>query len=109
LLGDGIAFGGSQLTTSDIAVAAGLAEIGERARVAHLDAATRTRVLGEAKRMIEESVDRTKTEAADVPLIAVGGGAFLLPDRREGVSRVIRVQHGDCANAVGAGIAQVSG
>jgi N-methylhydantoinase A/oxoprolinase/acetone carboxylase beta subunit len=50
-----------------------------------------------------------KTEAGDVPLVAVGGGAFLVPDRLEGVSRVVRVAHGDCANAVGAAIAQVSG
>ena len=50
-----------------------------------------------------------KTEAGDVPLIAVGGGAFLIPDKLPGVSRVIHVEHGDCANAVGAAIAQVSG
>ena len=59
--------------------------------------------------MIEEAVDRVKTEAGDAPLIAVGGGAFLVPDRLDGVSQVIRVSHGDCANAVGAAIAQVSG
>jgi N-methylhydantoinase A/oxoprolinase/acetone carboxylase beta subunit len=50
-----------------------------------------------------------KSEAGDVPLIAVGGGAFLVPDRLAGVSEVIRVEHGDCANAVGAAIAQISG
>ena len=50
-----------------------------------------------------------KTEAGDLPLIAVGGGAFLVPDRVAGISRVIRVPHGDCANAVGAAIAQISG
>ena len=59
--------------------------------------------------MVEETVDRMKTEAGDVPLIAVGGGAFLVPDKLEGVSEVVRVKHGDCANAVGAAIAQVSG
>ena len=42
-------------------------------------------------------------------LLAVGGGSFLVPDRLEGVSRVVRVEHGGCANAVGAAIAQVSG
>jgi len=50
-----------------------------------------------------------KTEAGDVPLIAVGGGAFLVPDRLAGVSEIIRVENGDCANAVGAAIAQISG
>jgi N-methylhydantoinase A/oxoprolinase/acetone carboxylase beta subunit len=50
-----------------------------------------------------------KTEAGEVPLIAVGGAAFLVPDKLAGVSEVIRVEHGDCANAVGAAIAQISG
>ena len=59
--------------------------------------------------MAEEAIDRMKTEAGDVPLIAVGGGAFLIPDKLPGVSQVIHVEHGDCANAVGAAIAQVSG
>ena len=59
--------------------------------------------------MIEEAVDRMKTDARDLPLIAVGGGAFLVPDRLAGISQVIRVPHGGCANAVGAAIAQISG
>ncbi len=106
---DAIAFGGAQLTTSDVAIASGILPIGDRAKVAHLDPATCARVFAEAARMVAESVDRMKTEAGDVPLIAVGGGAFLIPDSIEGVSQVIRVKHGDCANAVGAAIAQVSG
>lgn len=109
LLREGIAFGGRQLTTTDIAVAAGRLNLGDRSKVAYLDAATCARVFDEAKRMVEETVDRMKTEAGDVPLIAVGGGAFLVPDKLEGVSQVVRVKHGDCANAVGAAIAQVSG
>jgi N-methylhydantoinase A/oxoprolinase/acetone carboxylase beta subunit len=109
LLEAGIAFGGKQLTTTDIAVAVGLLELGNKRNVTHLDAAICRRVLSEAKRMVEETVDRMKTEAGDVPLITVGGGAFLVPEQLEGVSRVVRVAHGDCANAVGAAIAQVSG
>lgn len=109
LMRDGLAFGGTQLTTTDVAVAEGMLAIGDRSKVAHLDPATRARVFAEARRMVEEALDRMKTEAGDVPLIAVGGGAFLIPERIEGASRVIRVPHGDCANAVGAAIAQVSG
>ena len=59
--------------------------------------------------MLEENIDRMKTEAGDAPLIAVGGGAFLVPETLAGVSQIIRVPIGDCANAVGAAIAQVSG
>ena len=62
-----------------------------------------------AREKIEDAIDRMKTEAGDVPLIAVGGGAFLVPDRLAGVAEVIRVPHGDCANAVGAATAQISG
>ncbi len=109
LLKDGIAFGGRQLTTTDIAVATGLLKLGDRAKVAHLDAATCRKVFDEAARLAEEAIDRMKTEAGDIKLIAVGGGAFLIPDRMPGVSQVIHVEHGDCANAVGAAIAQVSG
>lgn len=109
LMRDGIAFGGKQLTTTDVAIAMGVLTLGDKAKVAHLDAATCRKVFAEAARLSEEAIDRMKTEAGDVPLIAVGGGAFLIPEKLPGVSKVIHVQHGDCANAVGAAIAQVSG
>ncbi len=109
LLKEGIAFGGKQLTTTDIAIAAGILKLGDKAKVAHLDAASCKKVFVESARMAEEAIDRMKTEAGDVPLIAVGGGAFLIPEKLAGVSQVIHVEHGDCANAVGAAIAQVSG
>jgi len=108
-LKDGIAFGGKQLTTTDIAVASDVLKLGDKSKVAHLDAAACRKVFAEAARLAEEAIDRMKTEAGDVPLIAVGGGAFLIPDKLPGVSQVIHVEHGDCANAVGAAIAQVSG
>ncbi len=109
LLKDGIAFGGQQLTTTDIAIAAGVLRLGDPGKVVHLDTATCQKVFAEAARLADEAIDRMKTEAGDVTLIAVGGGAFLIPDRLPGVREVIHVEHGDCANAVGAAIAQVSG
>ena len=66
-------------------------------------------VLARAAAMIEEGVDRMKTDAREEPLIAVGGGCFLVPERLAGVSEVVHVQHEAVANAVGAAIAQVSG
>jgi len=50
-----------------------------------------------------------KTGAAAVPLIAVGGGSFLVRDRMEGVSDVMWIEHHAVTNAVGAAFAQVSG
>lgn len=109
LTAEAIVFGGQTLTATDVAVAAGLLDCGDKSRVADLPRDLLTAVLVAARQKVEYHADRMKTEAGDVPLIAVGGGAFLVPDRIEGVSEVIRVPHGDCANAVGAAIAQVSG
>jgi N-methylhydantoinase A/oxoprolinase/acetone carboxylase beta subunit len=105
----GLVFGGDTLTATDIAVAAGLAEIGTSEAVAHLSRDLVQRALADAQSKIEDTVDRMKTDARDLPLIAVGGGAFLVPDRLAGISQVVHVPHGDCANAVGAAIAQISG
>jgi len=104
-----LVFGGDVLTMTDVAVAAGLIDLGDRGRVAGLPAATVEAVLARARTMIEEGVDRMKTEAGETPLIAVGGGAFLVPPRLAGVSEVLHVPHQAVANAVGAAIAQVSG
>jgi N-methylhydantoinase A/oxoprolinase/acetone carboxylase beta subunit len=106
---EALVFGGNTLTATDAAVAAGVAEIGDRRAVAGLPKDLVAAVLAAARQKIEDSVDRMKTEAGDLPLIPVGGGAFLVPDRIAGISQVIRVPHGDCANAVGAAIAQISG
>jgi N-methylhydantoinase A/oxoprolinase/acetone carboxylase beta subunit len=102
-------FGGNTLTATDAAVAAGIVEIGDPKKVAGVSRELARAVLDDVRAKLEDAIDRMKTEAADVPLIAVGGGAFLVPDRLAGVSKVIRVEHGDCANAVGAAIAQISG
>jgi N-methylhydantoinase A/oxoprolinase/acetone carboxylase beta subunit len=104
-----LVFGGDVLTVTDVAVAAGLIELGDRARVASLPASLVDSTLARIRAMIEEGVDRMKTEAGDVPLIAVGGGSFLVPPRLAGVSEVLNVPHQAVANAVGAAIAQVSG
>ena len=50
-----------------------------------------------------------KLEAGLVTLLAVGGGAFLVPNDLPGVDQVVQVPNGDVANAVGAAIAQISG
>ena len=102
-------FGGEQLTCTDIAVALGLVALGDSARVADLSHALAERTRAHAYGVIEEAVDRMKTDAAAIPLVAVGGGAFLVPPRLPGISEVVHVPHHAVANAVGAAMAQVSG
>jgi hypothetical protein len=102
-------FGGATLTCTDIGVAAGLIRLGDPQRVAGLSADFVRRALARIHAMIEENADRMKTSIAPLPLIAVGGGGFLMPERIAGFSGVVRVPHQEVANAVGAAIAQVSG
>jgi N-methylhydantoinase A/oxoprolinase/acetone carboxylase beta subunit len=109
LASEALVFGGGTFTASDAAVAAGIAEIGHRRNVADLPRGLVEAVLAAAQSRIEDAVDRIKTEAGEMPLLAVGGGAFLVPDRLAGVSQMMRVPHGAYANAVGAAIAQISG
>jgi N-methylhydantoinase A/oxoprolinase/acetone carboxylase beta subunit len=106
---EALVFGGATITSTDAAVKAGIVEIGDKAKLADLPRDVADGVLSRAREMLEDAIDRMKTEAGDATLIAVGGGAFLVPDHLAGVGEVIRVTHGDCANAVGAAVAQVSG
>ena len=102
-------FGGPDLTCTDIAVAAGLIDLGDRTRVASLARNYVQAALERMRTMLADAVDRVKTDRSAVPLVAVGGGGFLVPDGLPGVSEVIRVPHAGVANALGAAIAQVSG
>jgi N-methylhydantoinase A/oxoprolinase/acetone carboxylase beta subunit len=102
-----LVFGGATTTLTDAAVAAGRASgIGTVAPPIDLDAA---RILDVVGALLAGAVDRARSSPSDVPLVAVGGGSFLVPDALPGISEVLRPDHHDVANAVGAAIAQVSG
>ncbi|MBY5393890.1 hydantoinase/oxoprolinase family protein [Rhizobium leguminosarum] len=102
-------FGGDTLTTTDIIVAAGLEDIGDRSRVAHIPARTIETALNTIHRMADEAVDRMKTSAEPLPVILVGGGSILISRDLPSASRVIRPENASVANAIGAAIAQVGG
>ena len=59
--------------------------------------------------MLADAIDRIKIARGEAPLVVVGGGSPLVPDRLPGISEVVRPQHHDVANAIGAAIASVSG
>lgn len=104
-----LVFGGSELTASDIAVAAGLADFGDRAAVSHLAESFVHDAVALIKRMIEAAVDRMKTSPDPIPVIVVGGGSILISEKIKGASEMIMPDHYPVANAVGAAIAQISG
>jgi N-methylhydantoinase A/oxoprolinase/acetone carboxylase beta subunit len=105
---EALVFGGDTPTLTDSAVAAGRADLGDRARAAR-HARLLADALARADVMLADAIDRMKTSKEDRALVAVGGGSILVPDRIPGVSEVIRPEHFDTANAVGAAIAAVSG
>ncbi len=104
-----LVFGGTDLTATDVAVAAGLADIGQPSAVAGLSKQSVERVLHEIQRLIAQAVERMKTSAAPVPVILVGGGSILVRDRLSGATEVIRPEYFAVANAVGAAIARIGG
>jgi N-methylhydantoinase A/oxoprolinase/acetone carboxylase beta subunit len=104
---EALVFGGQTPTLTDSAVAAGRAALGDPGLVGHRRMLASA--LAQADVMLADAIDRMKTSREDRPLVAVGGGSILIPDRIPGVSEVIRPEHFDTANAVGAAIASVSG
>ncbi len=104
-----LVFGGDTLTATDIAVAGGLADIGDRAAVKSIGAGTVSRALDRIHLMVEDAIDRMKTSAEPVPAILVGGGSILLNRDLAGVSVLNVPEHSAVANAIGAAIAQVGG
>lgn len=104
-----IVFGGNILTTTDIMVAMDMLSIGDKTKMKHITQEYIDNILKNIAHMIEDSVDQIKSDNRKVPLLAVGGGACLIPDTIEGISEVIKVENYAVANAVGAAIAQISG
>ena len=100
-------FAGEVLTTTDIACAAGQIQFGRADLLADIDATLIDTAMTTKFDMYGRVVDRMKTSPDPLPLIAVGGGSFLIPDDLPGITEVIRPDHADVANAVGAAIGKI--
>ena len=105
---EALLFGGATLTTSDIIVADGGADVGDKAKVAHLDPALIRRARDRIAFMLEDCVERARISAEPLPVIVVGGGSILVEGPIAGLELILP-NHFAVANAVGAAIAQVSG
>ncbi len=104
-----LVFGGDTLTTTDVVVAAGKAEVGDAAKVAHLDPTLAHAVEDRIEEMVNVAVDRMKTSAALMPVVVVGGGSILIQRPIAGASEIVKPAHFAVANAIGAAIAQIGG
>lgn len=106
---EALIFGGDQITFTDIAVAKGVLDIGDKTKVASLDKEFVSNVYDEAIAIIERSVERMKTSADKVQVVLVGGGSSLFNADFEGAKDVANPKNGSVANAIGAAISDVSG
>ncbi|CAM1505793.1 Fc.00g114300.m01.CDS01 [Cosmosporella sp. VM-42] len=102
-------FGDSVLTTTDIIVAAGLQDIGDRSLVSDISPELVVQAEAQVKALVETVVDEMKTSEGDIPVILVGGGSIICPNSLDGVSKILRPAYSHVANAVGAAMAKVSG
>lgn len=106
---EALVFGGSTLTATDVAVRLGLARVGDPSRVNCVPLELAQKAYQQIMAMVEEAIDKMKVSKDPLPLILVGGGSIIVKEEITGISRVIRPESFDVANAIGAAIAQVSG
>ncbi len=106
---EALVFGGEVLTATDLAVAAGYLRLGDQKAVSGLDSTMVRLGVDEFHWRLADAIDRMKTGPVNLPLLLVGGGASLVGQELPGIPDVIRPDHADVANAVGAAIGQVSG
>ena len=100
-------FAGETLTATDIACAGGQIDFGRADLLTDIDTTVIDTAMATMLEMYTSVVDRMKTSPDPLPLIAVGGGSFLIPDDLPGITEVVRPEYADVANAVGAAIGKI--
>lgn len=109
LITEGLIFGGQTLTATDIIVAAGDHDIGDKRNLSGLPRETITNAKATMTSMLDHAIDMMKPGGKDSPVILVGGGAILVPGSLNAASKLYRPEHAGVANAIGAAIAQIGG
>jgi len=107
--GKGLVFGGDVATVTDMAVAAGLVQLGDPAPVHDLDPSLVSRALMEMRRRLHAAIEQAHGGPEPQPVILVGGGSTLLSPNTLGLDDVLRPEHHLVAGAVGAASAPVGG
>ncbi|WP_320127501.1 hydantoinase/oxoprolinase family protein [uncultured Sphaerochaeta sp.] len=102
-------FGGDVLTATDLAVAAGMAVLGDPSKVAHLDTQLIQNGLATIKAMVEDNLDAIKISSEPMDVVLVGGGSIIIPQELIGAKSVLTPEHFGTANAIGSAISKVSG
>ena len=105
---EAVIFGGSTVTTTDIAVGLGIADIGDAEKAKALGNEMLTSTKEKIDTMITDAVERMRVSSEAIPVLAVGGGSILIPEK-VGDLPVVKPENFAVANAVGAAIGQISG
>ncbi|KAI0659238.1 DUF917-domain-containing protein [Cubamyces menziesii] len=106
---DARVFGGKILTASDLVVASGRADLGDKANVSDLPSEIVALGMQRVKKLLEGIIDKMKTSPEDITVLLVGGGSIVAPDELVGVKEIVRPPFFSVANAVGAAMAKVAG
>ena len=109
LVEEGLVFGGSTLTATDVVVAGGHAAIGDAWRVANLDPDTVSTATRRISAILNLGMERMKPSSYPLPVVLVGGGAILVTEKLAAAAEMLRPEHAGIANAIGAAIAQIGG
>ncbi|GAA0477430.1 hydantoinase/oxoprolinase family protein [Parasphingorhabdus litoris] len=109
LVTEGLVFGGETLTTTDILVASGAADIGDASKVAHIPKTTVEQAGFTMHEKLDQSIEMMKPGGKEMPVILVGGGAILVTGGLRAASQLHRPENSGVANAIGAAIAQIGG
>ncbi|KAK3935212.1 hypothetical protein QBC46DRAFT_423423 [Diplogelasinospora grovesii] len=98
---EAIYFGGQTLTATDLVLS--------NPSTQNIPDRMKTAGLAEINRAVGEAIDLVKTKQGDAIVILVGGGVIILENGIPGVDRLLRPEHYEVANAVGAAIGKISG
>ena len=110
VISDALCMGGATLTLSDVSLAVGrLTGFGDPALLSDVDDSVRESAIAWVDERVQVLCERMKASSTPLPLMAVGGGAHLVPAQLAGISEVVWPPHHSVANAFGAAIAEAAG
>ncbi len=104
-----LVFGGDTMTTTDIAVRLGMAEVGNPELVSEIPLEVAQAALAEIRTLVEDAIDMMKVSSDPIDVVLVGGGSIVLPQDLAGTAQVFAPEFAGCANAIGSAISKVSG
>ncbi len=109
LVTEGLVFGGNTLTATDVVVAAGSADVGDREKVRRLDENVIANATTTIQGLLNNGIEKMKPGSEPIPVLLVGGGSLLVTRQLDAASQMLRPQYCGVANAIGAAIAQAGG